>query len=444
MKYAIGRLTTADGTLLLGTAFAISSNLALTAFHCVGDRHADVVVHPEIILHFRSCTVTARVERGGAAADAALLMLGEALPPSERPVSLGSDCWPHERWYSIGFPAAATPTDRGWTGGFALTGWVSEPDSGYLPVPTVQLHCDQSAASQPLELEGLSGAPVLIGRPPRAVGLIRWNLDAGPSVRVAKGAAVFAAPVSAISTLYPGVDRLLLPARDPSLERDNADEKALMDALPLARGGRLRRVGQLTVAAAVIALVLLGGSGSVVAAQAIKSGSSPDAAAAPDASAGPLTTSAPPTRKPTSRPAPTPSATGPKPSPPSPATPVPSPTPRPVPSRTGTTPLPPRVDPPVVSQPSCDDTRLVISPSSGPVGTVIRFTGTCYQPGERVVIRFQTTIISQPNADSQGSIAGSAPVPTTYRDFPTGDYTLSASGRSSVKTDVQRFELTES
>jgi len=156
MTYAIGRLTTEDG-ILLGTAFAISSSLALTAFHCVGDRQSNIIEHSEVLLHFKSCVIAARVQGGGVAADSALLVLSHALPPSERPVSLGSECWPHERWYSIGFPASATPTDRGWTGGFALTGWVAEPDSGYLPVPTIQLHCDQSAASQPLRLEGLSG-----------------------------------------------------------------------------------------------------------------------------------------------------------------------------------------------------------------------------------------------------------------------------------------------
>ena len=310
MTYAIGRLTTEDG-ILLGTAFAISSSLALTAFHCVGDRQSNIIEHSEVLLHFKSCVIAARVQGGGVAADSALLVLSHALPPSERPVSLGSECWPHERWYSIGFPASATPTDRGWTGGFALTGWVAEPDSGYLPVPTIQLHCDQSAASQPLRLEGLSGAPVLIGRPPRAVGLVRWNLTADPSIGVAEGAAVFAAPISAVAALYPGLGRFVLPAREPSLERDKSDEKVLMDALPLARGGRLRRFGQLTIAAAVLALVLLGGSGSVVAADAIRSGSPSGSATAANPPGRTLPAATTPARKSVTPP----STTSPKPPP---------------------------------------------------------------------------------------------------------------------------------
>src|SRR5262249_39712848 len=148
---------------------AVSPRLALTAFHCIGELDTGVIRSQRVWLWFRSGMVEATVEGGDPGADYAVLRLLAALPPQEQPIRLVADCQPHERWYSVGVPAAVADVD-----GYAVSGTVTFPDARILHgAAAIQLHCEQSAARLPLQ--GVSGAPVLVGFPALAAGLIRWN-----------------------------------------------------------------------------------------------------------------------------------------------------------------------------------------------------------------------------------------------------------------------------
>src|SRR5262249_33896256 len=107
----------ASGGSQYGTAFAISPTLALTAFHCIGELDTGVVRTRRVRLRFRGGMVEAAVEGGDPGADYAVLRLLAALPPQEQPIRLVADCQTHERWYSIGFPAAVPDVD-----GYAVAG----------------------------------------------------------------------------------------------------------------------------------------------------------------------------------------------------------------------------------------------------------------------------------------------------------------------------------
>ena len=65
----------------------------------------------------------------------------------------------------------------------------------------IQLVCTESAAG--LSLHGFSGAPVLTGKPQKAVGLIRWNPPRADNPDLAEGAIVYAAPVARILQCWP-------------------------------------------------------------------------------------------------------------------------------------------------------------------------------------------------------------------------------------------------
>ena len=64
-------------------------------------------------------------------------------------------------------------------------------------IPALQLYCRDAAAELPLR--GLSGAPVLVGTPERAVGIICWNPVDGDAAPL-KGGQLFAVPVWALAS----------------------------------------------------------------------------------------------------------------------------------------------------------------------------------------------------------------------------------------------------
>lgn len=183
-----------------GTAFAISDDLALTAFHVVGDRRTGIIKQSEPQLVFNDGTVTATVDpRTAPAADAALLHLREPIPSGYVPVALVSEIF-GDRWFSRGFPTN-DPTATGVT----IDGNVVDPDqrqpqSG---ASVIALYCQQAAAGSPQQLIGFSGAPVIMASQSGAVGLIRWNPTNPNMPGFAAGGTVYACPVRSICARWP-------------------------------------------------------------------------------------------------------------------------------------------------------------------------------------------------------------------------------------------------
>lgn len=194
-----------------GTAFAVSDRIGLTAFHVVGDRAAGTLTHPDVRLVFNGGSVAASVDpRSDPRDDVALLRFNGALPPGLIPITLISEVR-HERWFSRGFPLD-DPTATGRT----VDGNVVDPDQRqpYSGASVIALYCQQAAAGSPQQLIGFSGAPVLIGEPASAVGLIRWNPTNPSQPGIAAGGTVYACPVRNILTRWPELRELARAEKD--------------------------------------------------------------------------------------------------------------------------------------------------------------------------------------------------------------------------------------
>jgi hypothetical protein len=203
-----------------GTAFAVSDRLALTAFHVVGDRVTGTVTHPRVQLVFSGGSVAATVDaRSNPVDDAALLHLDEPLPPGSAPIMLTSEVG-REPWFARGFPV-----DDLTATGLTVDGNVVDPDqrqpqSG---ASVIALYCQQAAAGSPQRLIGFSGAPVLIGEPTSAVGLIRWNPTNPSQPGIAAGGTVYACPVRSILARWPELRDLAQGARKAPPDAEQAE-----------------------------------------------------------------------------------------------------------------------------------------------------------------------------------------------------------------------------
>lgn len=83
------------------------------------------------------------------------------------------------------------------------------------------------------------------------------------------------------------------------------------------------------------------------------------------------------------------------------------------PTPTSTTPTP-TPSPTLTPTPTSQVPPLAISPTSGPPGTIVSYTGTGYTPGGRVSVLLLRTlgiVVSTPTADQNGNISGSFNVP---------------------------------
>lgn len=87
--------------------------------------------------------------------------------------------------------------------------------------------------------------------------------------------------------------------------------------------------------------------------------------------------------------------------------------------------------------PSCP-AEITLSTGTAPRGAPVTVHGSCFEPGERVVIRVHVTEVGSATADSDGgftqtiSVPQSAPPP----NFPTS---IAATGQSSAKTGTAPF-----
>jgi formylglycine-generating enzyme required for sulfatase activity len=231
IKNAIGRLRASrgDGGQITGTAFVVTDRHLLTAFHVVGDRAATISggnpsCYPSLWFHpagVESSALKVSVVRGASdpVADWALLE-AEAPMSGISPLPLGEvterEMEERQELRSIEFESWGFPTLARMTGsGIAISGRVQDRDAHYQDAWAYQLFSENAAAALGDPLNGLSGAPCLVGG--AAVGIIRSNLiaqgtrEVGPS-HIA-GGILYACPV-ATATLQ-DLCAQYLPTLDP-------------------------------------------------------------------------------------------------------------------------------------------------------------------------------------------------------------------------------------
>jgi len=237
---AIGRLDDSDGGPL-GTWFAVGGNCAgephwgVTAFHCVGDRDADppVIRHRQVRLAGRSEVLAATVSDYDAWLDIALLELSSPLPPGLDPVALGGEVMVGRDFEAFGFPQAAEDAELvGWPVGGKVTSVLMRLRNG---APVLAVHVD--GLDHQLPLQGISGAPVLVGETTqRAVAVLRYTVVADSRTGVALGNTLFATPVAAIAERFPQLRRWV---EVPERERERRDSLANLLSTGLGPDGLL-------------------------------------------------------------------------------------------------------------------------------------------------------------------------------------------------------------
>ncbi len=149
MKMAIGKLLNEYGGDFLGTAFAVSPTLALTAFHCIGDGDTGKVWGKRVLLEFLTGDqIVGIYEVGDHLEDYAILALQSPLPDSLMPVPLLDQAYPNEPFRASGYPGSVHQSDDldkqdiTYIGGLVR----AEDTSIFGGASTIQLFSDESAA----------------------------------------------------------------------------------------------------------------------------------------------------------------------------------------------------------------------------------------------------------------------------------------------------------
>jgi tetratricopeptide (TPR) repeat protein len=204
MPRAIGRVVVGaegHGSSRRGTTFAISPNLALTAFHCVGDRGQRHLFEGPLRVEMPGlAAMGAVVIDYDADGDWALLRLDADLPPDLDIIPLRPDPPPVCDFRAIGFPVVPTGSPDA-----AVHGKLIYAESRLQGARAIQLFCEQSAAG--MVLHGMSGAPVLVGEPEAAAGILRWNPPRSDYSDAAYAATVYACPIEAVLRRRPELRR---------------------------------------------------------------------------------------------------------------------------------------------------------------------------------------------------------------------------------------------
>ncbi|MFG2172052.1 trypsin-like serine peptidase [Streptomyces niveus] len=216
----IGQVVAPGTQDALGTAFLVSADHALTALHCVAPLMSAPGGHTTdtsgIVLRFPSpaagdLELPAYVIRSDAHLDIALLRLGRPAPAHLPPVPLGTAARPHQHYRAVGFAAANWGVHRSVVTG-TISGHTRRVEDG---APVITLFCNQAAAG--LALSGLSGGPVLVGRPERAVGVVRWQQPDGTHPHLATGGTFYATPTRDVAAWMPELSTGANQRRSPLL-----------------------------------------------------------------------------------------------------------------------------------------------------------------------------------------------------------------------------------
>ena len=86
---------------------------------------------------------------------------------------------------------------------------------------------------------------------------------------------------------------------------------------------------------------------------------------------------------------------------------------------------------------------IYLSRDSGPVGTLVLVSGTGFRPSESIDVVFSTRPCARTTADSTGKFSQTAcAVPNWYSHFPDTDFSITATGRTSLLSDSRPFHVT--
>ncbi len=196
----------------LGSAFAVSPTVALTAFHCVGNIGTGAVSVDRVRLEFiAGDSILGVVEKGDPEYDFVVVRLDEPLPAGFALIKLVRGVVPHTRYRSFGFPPQVTLFKMP-----AVSGTVTNPTAMLANgARALQLYCNELSGQ--LDLRGMSGAPVVIdcGRNEGAVGIVRQLQPRADDATLAVGNFFAACPVKAVIDAYPELDEYALD-RTPS------------------------------------------------------------------------------------------------------------------------------------------------------------------------------------------------------------------------------------
>jgi SAM-dependent methyltransferase len=223
--------------------FAVSSRLCLTAFHCVGDRKTGRLRSKLIRCEWPGRILSnAAFYDGEPQSDVALIRLKKELPSELHPVLLLRESEEDKGFTSRGYPAGV-PHDSP----FAISGEITWMDSEYENIRAMQLRSNESIAD--FSLRGMSGSPVLVGKPQRAVGVIRSSYPRRNKPDLAMGGAAYAVPASVILDRWPEV-----ASGRPA---DVANVRNILGNIAL----RARRRSATDIRAGIWHLLLVGGLG---------------------------------------------------------------------------------------------------------------------------------------------------------------------------------------
>jgi tetratricopeptide (TPR) repeat protein len=202
-----------------GTAFLISPQYALTAWHVVASRRADGEwVHPtKIELDFRDsqihCTATVKPGIGNSDDDWALLKLSESI--DVQPLPMGSLRSSHhgKSWTSYGYP------DIRQGNSLHVGGTITARSTATHGVGLHQLFCKEVSAANGIRFTGMSGAPCLVDG--IVVGILRAEVTTirpasesgfdGTTVEISVGGTLFAYPIERLASLSPDLMPPILP-----------------------------------------------------------------------------------------------------------------------------------------------------------------------------------------------------------------------------------------
>lgn len=181
-----------------GTAFAISSELALTAWH-VG-RAAAEQGRPTAAVRLQFSIgglVEAVIERHDADSDVALLRLSSpGLPSGLKPLPISTVVRYRQQWRAHGFPEVLHSLAT-------IDGAVTDPEARLEgSTSAIQLGCRQAAASSPLPMFGFSGSPVIDQDSDMVFGLIRLEFRR-PDKEGAVGGSLWATSLIDVAALWP-------------------------------------------------------------------------------------------------------------------------------------------------------------------------------------------------------------------------------------------------
>lgn len=201
----------------LGTAFLVTSRLALTAFHCVKDPNTPDLPIPNVRLDGDAAppdadgnVPAARVIDFDARIDVAILELDVEARPEVTPFVLRTEAFDDDSIRISGFPGAVSPA----VSPMLLPGRITRVRGLYPIDGTECIQLDIPAAST-MPLNGFSGGPVLDEG--RAIGLVALEVPDEDTAR-AMGNAVFAVSIQSVVDRFPRFRTLVEPTKREHLQ----------------------------------------------------------------------------------------------------------------------------------------------------------------------------------------------------------------------------------